>query len=122
MWLWTAAISAAWPQESGVLAWLARCGFSGQAGTVAWVASCLLNAGLGLMLLLRPGPALYALQCAAIVGYGTAAAIGMPELTLVHGGPLVMHLPVLAAALVLWLAAPAAAPAPRVTRRQLIAD
>jgi uncharacterized protein YbjT (DUF2867 family) len=122
MWLWTAAVSAAWPQESGALAWLARCGLTGQAGTAAWVGSCLLNAGLGLMLWLRPSPAVHALQCAAIVGYGTAAAIGMPELTLVHGGPLVIHLPVLAAALVLWLAAPTATPRVRAARRQLIAD
>jgi uncharacterized protein YbjT (DUF2867 family) len=122
MWLWTAAISAAWPQESGVMALLARCGFSGQAGMVVWLLSCLLNTGLGLMLLLRPGPGLHALQCMAIVGYGITAAIGMPELTLDHCGPLVKNLPVLAAALVLWLGTPAAAPAARVVRRQVLAD
>jgi uncharacterized protein YbjT (DUF2867 family) len=122
MWLWTAAISAAWPQESGVLAWLARCGLSGQAGTAAWLLSCLLNTGLGLMLLLRPSPAVHALQCIAIVGYGVTAAIGMPELTLDHCGPLIKNLPVLAAALLLWLSAPPVVTAPRLVRRQILAD
>jgi uncharacterized protein YbjT (DUF2867 family) len=122
MWLWTALISAAMPHASGVLGLLARCGFTGQAGIVAWVMSCALNTSLGLMLLLRASPTVHALQCAAIVGYGVTAAIGMPELTLDHCGPLVKNLPVLAAALVLWLAAPAPVPAARVTRRQLIAD
>jgi hypothetical protein len=122
MWLWTAAISAAWPHESGVMALLARCGFSGQAGTAAWVFSCALNVGLGLMVWLRPGPAVHVLQCAAILGYGVTAAVGMPELTLDHCGPLVKNLPVLAAALVLWLAAPSALSAPRPVKRQLIAD
>jgi hypothetical protein len=61
-------------------------------------------------------------QCAAILGYGITAAVGMPELTLDHCGPLVKNLPVLAAALVLWMAVPVAAPARAQGRRQLTAD
>jgi DoxX-like family len=129
MWLWTAAISALWPQDSGVLALLARCGLVGEVGVAALVASCLLNTSLGLLLLTHIGPRLHAVQCAAVLGYGITAAIGMPELTWDHCGPLVKNLPVLAAALVLWLAVPAVASAPPVReqprapkRRQLTAD
>jgi len=116
MWLWTAAISAALPQQSGVLVLLARCGFEGDAGLLALAASCLLNTGLGLAVLLRPGPRVHALQSAAIVGYTLTAAFHMPELTLDHCGPLVKNLPLLAAALILWMATPAAA-APRAATR-----
>jgi uncharacterized protein YbjT (DUF2867 family) len=126
MWLWTAAISAAWPQASGVLALLARCGLVGDAGLAAWVASCLLNTSLGLLLLTRIGPRLHAVQCVAILGYGVTAAVGMPELTWDHCGPLVKNLPVLAAACVLWMAVPqpnpGAAPTRAPRRRQLTAD
>ena len=110
MWLWTAAVSTLWPQASGVMALLARCGFEGRAGVVMWVASCALNAGLGLAMLWRPGPRIYALQAAAIVGYTTMAAIHVPELTLDHCAPLVKNVPLLAAVLLLWLAVPARVP------------
>jgi uncharacterized protein YbjT (DUF2867 family) len=122
MWLWTAAISALWPQASGVLALLGRCGFKGAAALAALVASCLLNTSLGLLLLTHIGPRLHAVQCLAILGYGITAAVGMPELTWDHCGPLVKNLPVLAAALVLWMAVPVAAPARAQGRRQLTAD
>lgn len=108
MWLWTAAVSAWLPQSSGVLALLARCGFEGQAGAAMLVLSCTLNAGLGLAMLGRPGPKVYALQAASIIGYTVMAAVHMPELTLDHCAPLVKNLPLLAAVMVLWLALPAA--------------
>ena len=117
MWLWTAAVSAWLPQSSGVLALLARCGFEGQAGAAMLVLSCTLNAGLGLAMLGQPGPKVYALQAAAIVGYTVMAAIHMPELTLDHCAPLVKNLPLLAAVMVLWLALPAAAPQPTLASR-----
>lgn len=107
MWLWTAAISALWPEGSGVLALLARCGFAGDAGVGMLVLSCTLNVALGVLTLWRPGPRLYAVQLAAIVGYGTVAALNMPELLLDHCGPLVKNLPLAAAVLLLWLGAPA---------------
>jgi uncharacterized protein YbjT (DUF2867 family) len=128
MWLWTAAISALWPKDSGVLALLARCGLTGDVGVAALVASCLLNTSLGLLLLTHLGPRLHAVQCVAVLAYGITAAIGMPSLTWDHCGPLVKNLPVLAAALVLWLAVPAVAPWPTreatraPKRRQLTAD
>lgn len=110
MWLWTAAVSALWPQASGLMVLLARCGFEGQVGAAVWVASCALNAGLGLAMLWRPGPRVYALQAVAIVGYTAMAAIHMPELTLDHCAPLVKNLPLLAAVMLLWLAVPARVP------------
>jgi uncharacterized protein YbjT (DUF2867 family) len=106
MWLYTSFISALLPQESGVLNLLARCGFEGRFGVVALVASCVLNAGLGVFTLSRPTPWLYAVQSAAVIGYTTTAAFGMPELTIDHCGPLVKNLPVLMAVLVLWMASP----------------
>lgn len=118
MWLYTAAISAVWPEQSGVLQLLARCGFSGPDGLAALVASCLLNTTLGLLILWRPSAPVYALQTAAILGYTLTAAVNMPELTLDHCGPLVKNLPVLMAVMVLWLAhgRPVDSPAPAVRR------
>lgn len=121
MWLWTAAVSALLPQASGVVALLGRCGFG--PAVLPWVlaASCLLNTGIGAGLLLRPQvPGLHALQCAAIVGYTVTAAWHVPELTLDHCAPLVKNLPLLAAALLLWLALPAVDAATPARRRQRV--
>ncbi len=112
MWLYTALISALLPQESGVLQLLARCGFEGAWGIAAMVFSCTLNLTLGTLTLLRPSPWLYALQCAAVIGYTAAAAFHMPELTIDHCGPLVKNLPVLALVMLLWLAHPQRSVAP----------
>ena len=112
MWLWTAAVSALLPQDSGVLALLARCGFEGRAGVAMLLLSCTLNAGLGLAMLGRPGPKVHALQAATIIGYTAIAAFHMPELALDHCAPLVKNLPLLAAVLVLWLGLPAGSPQP----------
>ena len=103
MWIYTALISILLQDDSGVMTLLARCGFAGNAGTAALIGSCALNTGLGAMLLLRPSPWAYALQCGAVVGYTATAAFHMPELTIDHCGPLVKNLPVLAAIVVLWL-------------------
>lgn len=110
LWLYTAAISALLQEASGVLELLARCGFEGRAGQAALVASCALNAALGVALLWRPSPWVHAIQAAAIVGYTVTAAVCMPELTIDHCGPLVKNLPVLVAALLLWLDAQRSAP------------
>jgi len=107
MWIYTALISALLPEQSGVMRLLARCGFEGRMGTAALAASCSLNLVLGSLTLLRPSPWLYAVQCAAVLGYGLTAAVNMPELTLDHCAPLVKNLPVLMAVVLLWLAHPA---------------
>lgn len=112
MWIYTALISALWPQASGVLNLLARCGFKGEAGVAVLVASCTLNTALGLATLWRPGTTQYALQTAAVLGYTTTAALNMPELTLDHCGPLVKNLPVLGLVLLLWMAMKPAGSAP----------
>ncbi len=117
IWLWTAAVSAAQPQASGVLTLLAHCGFAGNAGLVMLAASCLLNTGLGLALLLRRGPWVYALQCGAIVAYTAVAALHMPALALDHCGALAKNLPLLALVLLLWLAEPARANPPITAQR-----
>jgi hypothetical protein len=110
MWIYTGLISALLPNRSGVLALLARSGFEGGAGVALLVMSCGLNLTLGLLTLLRPTPWLFAVQCGAVIGYTTAAAFAMPELTIDHCGPLVKNLPVLGLVMVLWIAQrPAAA-------------
>lgn len=116
MWLYTSLISALLPQESGVLALMARCGFEGDWGVAALVFSCSLNVLLGVLALRRPVPWAMALQVIAVIGYTTTAALNMPELTLDHCGPLVKNLPVLALLLLLWLAAPATAAKPVAAR------
>lgn len=107
MWIYTSIISALWPQHSGVLALLARCGFEGDAGVLVLVVSCTLNVVLGLLVLWRPAAIVFALQAVAVIGYTATAAWNMPELTLDHCGPLVKNLPVLGLVLLLWLAQPA---------------
>lgn len=109
MWLGTALISVLFPERSGVLHLLARCGFSGDAGIAMMIVSCSLNGTLGVLTLWRPGARLYALQTAAVIGYTLMAAIHMPELTLDHCGPLLKNLPVLGLVLLLWSALPAPA-------------
>jgi uncharacterized protein YbjT (DUF2867 family) len=104
LWIYTAAISAALPERSGVLELLARCGFAGTAGHAMLAASCALNATLGTLLLLRPSVPLYAVQAGAVLGYTLTAAFNVPELTIDHCAPLVKNLPVLACVVVLWLA------------------
>ena len=104
MWLTTAFISALWPHDSGVLQLLARCGWEGDAAWAALAFSCTLNTLLGLGLLWRPGPGVYAVQLGAIVAYTATAAFNMPELALDHCGPLLKNLPVLCVVMLLWLA------------------
>lgn len=104
MWAGTALVSLGWPQASGVLHLLERCGFDGPAGVAVMLASCGLNLALGVAVLLRPAPATYALQMAAVLGYTLTAAVNMPELALDHCGPLVKNVPLLALLLALWCA------------------
>ena len=116
MWISTAIVSALFPHESGVLQLLARCGLSGTAGQLSLLASCTLNAALGVALLRRPAPWVFAVQASAVLGYTLTAAFNMPELAIDHCGPLVKNLPVLALALLVWLAH-GAAPRSRVAAR-----
>ena len=104
LWLHTALISAVWPQASGLLNLLARCGLSGGMGQAALIGTCTLNLALGLLTLVRPSAQLYAVQIGAILAYTLAAAVAMPELTIDHCGALVKNLPLLVLVLVLWLA------------------
>ncbi len=106
MWIYTALITLALPQVSGVMTLLARCGFEGPWAGIVMGLSCTLNLALGVLTLACRRPWVYALQCTAVVGYGVTAAIRMPELTLDHCGPLVKNVPVLALVAVLWLALP----------------
>lgn len=112
MWIYVATVTLLFPEVSGVLKLLARCGLDGAAGQAAMVMSCGLNLALGLLVLLRASPAVHGLQFAAVIGYSVTAAINMPELTLDHCGPLVKNVPVLALVCLLWLAAPSRGAAP----------
>jgi uncharacterized protein YbjT (DUF2867 family) len=122
MWLWTAAVSALLPGASGLRELLQRCGFGDEALPWVLAASCLLNAGIGLALLVAwRQPLVHAVQAAAIVGYTATAAYFVPGLTLDHCAPLVKNVPLLAAALLLWLALPADRPAPLAAQRRVTA-
>lgn len=114
MWVYTALITALWPQASHVFDLLARCGFTGEWGWRMMVLSCTLNTALGLALLRRQAGAwTFAFQAAAIVGYTATAAWNMPELTIDHCGPLVKNIPVLAAVMLLWVSVPVINPESR---------
>lgn len=116
MWLCTAAVSALWPQASGVVTLLERCGFHGPAATAALLFSCALNTLLGVAMLWRPLPLVHAAQVVAVVAYTAVAAHGMPELLLDHCAPLAKNLPLLAALLIAWLGQPPLAPQRPATR------
>ena len=103
LWIYIAAVSALLPERSGVLELLARCGFAGPAGQAMLALSCTLNLGLGLLLLARPSPRLYAVQCLAVIGYTAVAAFNVPALTIDHCGPLLKNVPILAYIVALWL-------------------
>jgi len=109
MWLYTVFISLLLPEASGVMRLLARCGLEGPAGTAALVFSCGLNVALGVLILWRPVPWVFALQFGAVIGYTVTAAFNMPELTIDHCGPLVKNVPVLGLIGLLWLASPGSA-------------
>jgi nucleoside-diphosphate-sugar epimerase len=106
MWIYTALISLWWPEDSGVLKLLAQCGLTGAWGTTAMLFSCTLNTALGLWILKRPGPIVYALQLGAVLGYTATAAYFVPALTIDHCGPLVKNLPVMGLIVLLWLSRP----------------
>ena len=103
LWIYTAAVSAVWPHESGVLELLARCGFAGTAGWIALIASCTLNTSLGIATLRRPTAMLYAVQIGAVLGYTLSAAVNVPQLTIDHCGPLAKNALLLASISILWL-------------------
>lgn len=106
MWLYTVFITLLLPEASGVMRLLARCGLEGPAAIAALVFSCSLNVALGVLILWRPVPWVYALQFGSVVGYTATAALNMPELTIDHCGPLVKNVPVLGLIGLLWLAQP----------------
>ena len=106
MWLSSALVTMALPEESGVLRLLARCGFEGQLAWGVMIASCLLNAALGVATLSRPSQGVYVLQLAAVLGYTATAAVNMPELTLDHCGPLAKNVPVALLVLLMAMAQP----------------
>jgi hypothetical protein len=104
IWLHTAFISALWPQQSGVMQLLAHGGWTGDAAWLVLALSCTLNTTLGVALLWRPGPAIFALQLLAIVGYTATAGWVQPSMLVEHGAPLAKNLALLVAVGLLWLA------------------
>ena len=103
LWIYTAAVSAIWPHQSGVLELLERCGFAGPAGWLALWASCTLNVALGIATLRRASVVLYAVQVGAVLGYTLCAAVNVPQLTIDHCGPLAKNALLIASIAILWL-------------------
>jgi uncharacterized protein YbjT (DUF2867 family) len=95
VWLWTAWVSwAVWPREQS-LAWLAQAHpVLGQPAVLA--AASLLDAGLGLATLLRPGRRLWLAQVALVAAYTGLGSLAMPWAWQHPLGPLSKNLPLLA--------------------------
>ena len=117
MWICTSLVTLLLPEASGVMHLIERCGLAGPVGIAAVLFFCTLNLTLGAMAWKGSAPWVWALQFAAVSCYTLTAAMGMPELTIDHCGPLVKNLPVLALIGVLWLAAPQAQGRPEVAAR-----
>jgi uncharacterized protein YbjT (DUF2867 family) len=101
IWLLTALLSAGiFPIEQS-LALLAPFGLHGGAAFVTLIAAIGLDAGMGLLTLLRPGRRLFWCQLALIALYSLLIAWRLPEYLLHPFGPVLKNLPIAALLLLL---------------------
>lgn len=100
LWLWSAAVSLAWPDTG--MALLQPFGLEGMAAAAVLVSASLLDAGLGLLTLLRPGRRLWQFQVALVAGYSLLVAWQLPEFVTHPFAPIAKNLAVLAILFLLW--------------------
>ncbi|HZX33638.1 MAG TPA: SDR family oxidoreductase [Rhodocyclaceae bacterium] len=100
LWLWSAAVSLAWPATG--MALLRPFGLAGMGAIAVLVGASLLDAGLGLLTLLRPSRRLWQFQMALVVGYSLLVAWQLPEFLIHPFAPIAKNLAVLAILFLLW--------------------
>lgn len=106
MWLITAYVSwFAWPHAES-RAWLAACGVPPAWQEPVLLAASVIDAAIGVLLLLRPRRWLWAAQLALVGGYTALLSVFLPGFWLHPFGPLTKNLPVLALMLLMWRASP----------------
>jgi uncharacterized protein YbjT (DUF2867 family) len=102
MWLITAYVSwFSWPHAES-RAWLAACGVPDLLQEPMLLGASVFDATIGVLLLLRPRPWVWALQLALVSGYTVILSFGLPWFWLHPFGPLSKNLPLLAVMLVMW--------------------
>jgi uncharacterized protein YbjT (DUF2867 family) len=100
LWLWSAAVSLLWPQTG--LALLAPFGLAGTAAIAALVAASALDAVLGWLSLMHPGPRLWQVQLAVIAAYSLLVALRLPDFLIHPFAPIAKNLAVVAVLFLLW--------------------
>jgi uncharacterized protein YbjT (DUF2867 family) len=106
LWLITAYVSwFAWPHADS-MAWLAACGVPAGWQEHVLLSASVLDAAIGVLLLLRPRRWLWAVQLALVGGYTAIMSVCLPGFWLHPFGPLSKNLPLLALMLVMWRLSP----------------
>jgi uncharacterized protein YbjT (DUF2867 family) len=106
LWLTTAYVSwFAWPHADS-MAWLAACGVPAGWLEHVLLSASVLDAAIGVLLLLRPRRWLWAAQLALVGGYTAVMSACLPGFWLHPFGPLSKNLPLLALMLVMWRLSP----------------
>lgn len=102
LWLITAYVSwFVWPHAQSAQ-WLAACGIDGVLAEPVLLLASLLDAGIGVLLLVRPQRWLWGLQLALVAGYTAVMSICLPAFWSHPFGPLSKNLPLMALMAVLW--------------------
>lgn len=102
LWLITAYVSwFVWPHAQSVQ-WLAACGIDAALGEPVLLLASLLDAGIGVLLLVRPRRWLWGVQLALVAGYTAAMSVCLPAFWSHPFGPLSKNLPLMALMAVLW--------------------
>lgn len=106
LWLITAYVSwFAWPHGEST-AWLAACGVPAGWREHVLLSASVLDAAIGVLLLLRPRRWLWAAQLVLVGGYTAVMSVCLPGFWLHPFGPLSKNLPLLALMLVMWRLSP----------------
>ena len=96
VWIGSAVVSAALYPHAESLALLGRLNLHEIAADVTLYGACLLDFGLGIATLLKPGRKLWLLQMAVILIYSTLVAVALPEFLIDPFGPILKNIPMLA--------------------------
>lgn len=102
LWLWTAYASwFGWPHAQS-LDWLAQCGLPDAWGEPVLLAASLLDAAIGMTVLIARRAWIWPPQMALVLGYTTIMSLHLPQFWMHPFGPLSKNLPLLALMFVMW--------------------